>query len=219
METVLGIFCKHPIPGQVKTRLAKDIGDEAAARLYEAFLTDLVDRMRTVGDERILCYAPAEGDSQAYFAVLAGSDYGVMPQVDGDVGDRLAAFFDMVLDDCPRKVIVVGSDSPTISTAIVNRAADELDRRDAVLGSTDDGGYYLIGLRRTARHLFDGIDWSTSAVYDQQHQRLDDVGFTTTPFVPVPEVDTLDDLNRLLVHPLLDGCRHTLRVLDELHLT
>lgn len=218
MKTVLGIFCKHPIPGTVKTRLAAGIGDEAATSLYEAFLTDIVERMRDAADERVLCYAPGDAGATSYFDQLAGGDYRLLPQAEGDLGDRLAAFFTQMFKEGRRKVIVIGSDCPTMTAVSIWQAEHELERRDAVLGKSHDGGYYLIGLGRLAAELFSDIDWSTSAVYHQQKNRLLGAGYSTGRLLPIPEVDTIDDLSRLIDHHMLEHCPNTRRVLKDLNL-
>lgn len=216
METVLGIFCKQPISGKVKTRLAADLGDEFAAALYEAFLRDVVERFRTTADDRILCYAPNEALARDYFDHLSSGDYRLLPQVEGDLGGRLAAFFNRALEGGPRKVVVIGSDSPTLTTARIREVCDELEQYDSVLGMTPDGGYHLIGLRRITDGLFDRIDWSTSSVFDQQQQRLDEAGFSLRRLSSIHDIDTIDDLQRLRRDPALELCPQTSRVLEQL---
>jgi rSAM/selenodomain-associated transferase 1 len=218
MKTVLGIFCKQPIPGQLKTRLGTDIGPEQAARLYEAFLSDLVERLSSELDERILCFASDHSNAEDYFRTLADGDYRIVAQCRGDLGDRLTAFFDETLAPGDRNVIVIGSDNPTISPALIRKAAGELTHRDAVLGQSTDGGYYLIGLRRMGRQLFDRIPWSTSQVYEAQRQRLRMNRFSMTALEPVTEVDTIEDLETLRKDPLLPSCRNTRVTLSELNL-
>lgn len=218
METVLGIFCKQPIPGMVKTRLASDIGEMAAARLYEAFLNDIVERMSGEADRRILCYAPDDPAAHSYFESLGGDDYGMTPQVPGDLGERLSAFFQAAVVDNRQRAIVIGSDSPTLSVQTIRTSFGELQKTDAVLGRSDDGGYYLVGLGDFHHRLFEGIDWSTSAVYDQQLRNMEGVGFSVTTLPAVPDIDTVDDLQELRHHPQLKHCSHTHRVLQELDL-
>jgi len=94
------------------------------------------------------------------------------PQGDGDLGQRLQRFVDGRLDSGSRHVVVIGTDSPTLPTAFVDQAFDELDRADVVLGPATDGGYYLIGLRRSSAVIFQGIDWGAAAVLAQTIARL-----------------------------------------------
>jgi len=243
MKTVLGIFCKHPLPGNVKTRLAATIGNEPAARLYEAFLRDLVGRLRSAADMVLLCYTPDNEQTERYVSSLAGAGIGVVPQAQGDLGQRLALFFDhakqtpplllrprwydwqlkrlkrrLKSDVRPLRQIVIGSDCPTITRTRIRQAHAALNTHDAVLGRSDDGGYYLIGLNRTVDGLFDDIDWSTPLVFEQQRDRLESAGFTVKELEPIPEVDTIEDLHQLLKHPMLSECEHTCRVLEELKL-
>ena len=93
MQRVLGIYVKHPVPGQVKTRLANVFGTETASRLYPAFLRDLVRRFRETADRRFLCFTPPAPESAGWFADLAGSDYELWPQPQGSLEPRLQNFF------------------------------------------------------------------------------------------------------------------------------
>lgn len=220
MKTVIVIMCKQPIPGRVKTRLAKHVGDEAAARLYGAFLKDIIERMRDVADRRILCYAPDNDHARAYFDGHGGG-YELLPQVAGDLGNRLDGVFRHALGSGRRNVIVIGSDCPTISqdrlltaSELLDSADDDCDSKPAVLGQCVDGGYHLIGLQQMGKHIFDRIDWSTSSVYHQQSQRLVDEGYAVHSLPPIPEVDTIDDLEQLQNH--VDTGSNTYRVLNEL---
>src|SRR4051812_36352091 len=121
---VLGIFVKHPMAGQVKTRLAKDIGEDRAARLYEAFTADVVARFRQITDRRFLCYAPNTDIARNHFEVRfvdaggkmasesAGPEpcprgYQLWPQPDSPLGQRLEQFFAQQFDNGATRVVVI----------------------------------------------------------------------------------------------------------------
>src|SRR5262245_15133095 len=106
------MFVKYPQPGQVKTRLAAAIGEQAAARLAEAFIRTLAARLRNCGDRRELVVWPAEraGD----LARLAGDGWLVAQQPPGDLGQRLEAYLRHGLECGADRVVVIGSDSPTL---------------------------------------------------------------------------------------------------------
>src|SRR5712692_1162312 len=91
MSRVLGLFAKRPRPGEVKTRLAADTSAEWAAEVATAFLHDLLARLASVNALPFLAFAP--GDAEPYFANLVQDRYRLVPQADGDLGQRLAAFF------------------------------------------------------------------------------------------------------------------------------
>src|SRR5690606_21322685 len=110
METVVGVFCKRPVPGKVKTRLAAAIGEVPAARLYEAFLLEILGRMQLAADRRILCYTPDDAATKSAFSCLCGSAWELRPQAGAALGERLQHFFEGVFREGPSRVIVIGSD-------------------------------------------------------------------------------------------------------------
>jgi hypothetical protein len=197
---VLGIFVKHPIPGLVKTRLAAKLGIDGAAKLYAAFINDLSNRFREIGDRRVLCYAPNDESAQEYFRNLAGEDFGLWPQPETSLGDRMARFFSVSFVANAQRVVVIGSDSPTLPADLVTQAFDRLKSHDCVLGPATDGGYYLIGQSRRTWPIFDGIDWSSRRVLQQTVARVAESGAGLALLTPWYDVDTADDLELLRGH-------------------
>src|SRR5207244_4514154 len=110
MSTTLGIFVRQPVPGQVKTRLAAELGDESASRIYAAFIADLADRFRFVAAKRHLCISPATLESRRYFVAVAREDYHLWPQPDADLGGRMQSFFDEHIQEAGDRVVLIGSD-------------------------------------------------------------------------------------------------------------
>jgi uncharacterized protein len=198
--TTLGVFVKHPIPGRVKTRLAVELGEVRAAAAYAAFIADLAERFRDTAERRVLCHAPATDEARTYFAAVGGVDYQLWPQPEADLGARMARFFDEHLTDAGDRVVLIGSDSPTLPKEYVEQAFDMLRDVDLVIGPAMDGGYYLIGQRGDCRPIFDGIDWSTSRVLDQTIVRVADCGARLGILPPWYDVDTPDDWQFLAGH-------------------
>lgn len=194
---VLGIFVKQPAPGQVKTRLAAVLGEQRATELYASFVADLVARFRAFADRRILCYAPNDAATRDYFGHLACGAFKIWPQPEAALGTRMERFFDDQFAAGRRRVIVIGSDSPTLPTEYVERALQLLDDYDCVLGPATDGGYYLVGQRDASRPIFDGIDWSSSNVFEQTLLRVKQCGATLALLPEWYDVDTVEDLERL----------------------
>lgn len=195
---VLGVFAKRPDPGRVKTRLAAATSPEWAARVAEAFLRDGLDRLAAIGVRRVLAHAPV--DANAYFADVVQGRFALRPQVEGDLGRRMAAFFSGQFDDGAVKVVLVGTDSPTLPLAIVHQAFGELDRADVVLGPAGDGGYYLVGCQRALPPIFDGIAWGTAAVLGETIARLANSPARLALLPPWYDVDTLEDWHMLRGH-------------------
>ncbi|OAI54513.1 hypothetical protein AYO44_14825 [Planctomycetaceae bacterium SCGC AG-212-F19] len=194
---VLGIFAKQPIPGQVKTRLAKVTSPEWAARVAEAFLRDTLARLATIPVRRVLAYAPEEAG--ANFAALAGPDVTLVPQVGADLGERLSYFFLSQCEAGATATVVVGTDSPTLPVAWVEQAFAELEHADIVLGPATDGGYYLIGIGERMPPIFDGVRWGTEQVLADTIARLP-ADFRLALLPPWYDVDSLADWQMLRGH-------------------
>ena len=205
MNRHFGTFAKRPQAGHVKTRLAADFGDEPAAEMYEAFLIDLVERFHDAGDRRSLGYAPDDLRSREYFAELSAGEYDLWPQPTGDLGHRIARFFEAAFDAGATCVVLIGSDSPTLPTGFVAEAFQILDQSDCVLGPAPDGGYYLIGLNRRPGSIFNGVEWSGPQVLFQTIRNLSHGGFSHQTLPEWDDIDTLDDLRRL--HDRFDSLR------------
>jgi len=200
MHTILGIFLKQPRPGQVKTRLAVDLGANPAAELYAAFQADLAVRFRELGSRRVLCFTPDHPASAAFFSDLAGGNYDLWPQPSGELGDRLGAFFDEAFAQGAERVVVIGSDSPTLPVDLVGRAFDQLTTHDVILGPATDGGYYLVGQGRASHPLFRNINWSSSRVLEQTIAHIEASQLSLALLSPWYDVDTIDDLDLLRGH-------------------
>ncbi len=153
MKNRLVIFAKAPRLGRVKSRLAADIGRVAAWRFQKLALERTLRRLAR--DPRWECWLAVTGGPAQWPATVKRMD-----QPRGDLGQRM----DRVMRGFgPGPVVIIGSDIPDISTDHINAAFCALGRRDAVFGPADDGGYWLVGLRRRPSHpaLFSPVRWST----------------------------------------------------------
>ena len=154
---------KRPAPGRTKTRLTPPLTPDQASALYECFLRDTLDLMRRVPDVRpAIAYLPAE--ERAYFEALA-PDFDLRLQEGQDLGERLDHALTGALDAGFQRAVIMNSDGPTLPLACLTGAFDALaNGADVVLGPADDGGYYLIGLRRPAPRLLRAVRMSTPDV-------------------------------------------------------
>lgn len=205
---LLGVFAKQPVAGQCKTRMAAVIGGDSAARVAEAFLRDTAARFDRTGGARCLAYTPPTAEARRSFEGLGGGRYELWPQPEGDLGLRLAAFFEEGLARSDR-VVVIGADSPSLPIEYVERAFALLHDVDCVLGPAADGGFYLMGLRRGNDRLWGGIEWSTPRVLGQIVERIIEARFSLSMLPVWYDVDTWDDLQ------LLDGHLAALRHAGE----
>ena len=191
------VFAKAPVAGTVKTRLAGALGAAGAARLAARMLesTTACALEAAVGPVEVCC-AP-DRSHPAFTALAAGGTVGLSEQGDGDLGHRMHRALERALASQPG-AIVIGTDAPALDADYLREAASALTRHDAVIGPAVDGGYVLIGLRRTApAALFDGIDWSTSRVLAQTRERLDRLGLGWAELAPLHDIDEPADLRHL----------------------
>jgi rSAM/selenodomain-associated transferase 1 len=191
------VFAKAPRPGEVKTRLIPALGAPGAAKLHERLATRaIVTAVAAALGPVELCCAP--GAAHPFFAWCAAAhDVVLTQQGDGDLGERMLRAADRVLRTASR-AILIGCDCPALSPAYLRAAAAALDGGfDAVVGPAEDGGYVLLGLTRSNRALFDGLQWGGPDVMLETTARLDALGWRWRTLDTLWDVDRPDDLDRL----------------------
>jgi uncharacterized protein len=195
---VVAVLTRAPSsPG--KTRLFAALGCEPDARLRAALLLDTIDAVMLPGVRCVVAVTPASHCAEV--AAIVPSNVAVIPQADGDLGDRMRAVFAALFEAGAGAVAVVGSDLPEISPRVVAQAFEVLDRdREAlVLGPATDGGYYLIAATQIPP-VFDGMAWSTATVLTDTMAAARIAGIRVTLLELVSDVDTADDLRRVAAH-------------------
>ena len=193
----VAIMAKVPRPGEVKTRLCPPLTAEQAAGLYRAFLADKIAQVRTLrGARPAIAFSP--DDARPTFQGLAPG-FELVPQRGPDLGSRLRNILGALLADEAGAAVAIDSDTPTLPTEFLQEGVDRLAGGDVdvVLGPTEDGGYYLIGVRRPHPELFHGIAWSTPSVLRDTLARAHAAGLATACLTPWFDVDTPTDLERL----------------------
>jgi rSAM/selenodomain-associated transferase 1 len=196
-EVAVAIMAKAPRPGTVKTRLCPPLLATEAAALYRCFLLDKIAAVGGLVDARpVIAYTP--DDARAEFDALAPG-FSLVAQHGPDLGARLHATLAGLLAAGHAGAIAVDSDTPTLPSAFLQQAVNCLSQPgpDVVVGPTEDGGYYLIGVRLAHRELFDGVPWSTAAVLEVTRRRAVAAGLRAVYLPSWFDVDTPDDLERL----------------------
>ena len=215
------LFAKPPIAGRVKTRLAKSLGREGAARLYACFLRDAAETARALMEARpgvgIVCeWALEQGDSLDDFPLadwLPGA-YLHRAQTGADLGARMAAALGRCLA-FGRRAALIGTDFPDLPHEVLHEAFESLENTHepkVTLGPAADGGYYLIGMNRFVPEIFADIPWSTSEVLSRTVERADALGIGTSLLPEWRDVDEADDLEALkdrLANSNASRARHT----------
>lgn len=202
MATLLIIFAKEPVPGQVKTRLCPPLGPEAAARLYRCFLTDILEEMGRLTRLRLaLAYSPT--GAQAYFNGLVPASVGLLPQEGADLGERMARAFDWGFAAGFDPVFLRGSDTPDLPGSVVRQGEKVLvaGGTQVVLGPSPDGGYYLVGLRAPHPELFRDLVWSGAAVLKDTLNQARRLSLTVRLLPEWPDIDDFDGLVSFLKRP------------------
>ena len=205
----LVVIAKEPVPGAVKTRLAPILGADGAARVAAAMLADTVAGMAEVDAERWVCFAPP--DARTRMASMAPG-CGLLAQVEGDLGDRLAACFAALLGGGAERVVIVGVDTPHVPRATYQEAFALLDQVDVVLGPAVDGGYFLVGAKAVVPELFVGIPMGTDAVLQMTIQRAIQRRLRIGTVPMLRDLDRLEDLRAALAAGELDGSRPRTRL-------
>ncbi len=194
----LGMFAKYWQPHRVKTRLGREIGFELASQLYLKFLETLLVRLCSVGDERTLVITPASR-LRDFQQLCDAKPWRLAAQSEGDLGVRMSDFFEHQLASVAGRVVLIGSDSPTIPIRVVEQAFADLENHDLVVGPSHDGGYYLLGMKSPLPALFSGIGWSTNRVLQQTLDRVSEAypRLSVQLLEPWYDVDSLEDVRRL----------------------
>jgi uncharacterized protein len=194
----VAVMAKVPGVVPVKSRLHTVLTPAQATELYRCFLLDRLDALAgQPAIARFVAFTPAH--AREAMAALAPDGIGLIAQEGEDLGERLTRLFDRLLGEGHVAAIALDSDSPLMPMRCTLHAADVLDRHDAdvVIGPSDDGGYYLIGVARPHPRLFDGVPWSTAATREATLARARDLGLRVLLLPRCFDVDTPDDLRRL----------------------
>jgi rSAM/selenodomain-associated transferase 1 len=186
------VFVRAPVAGRVKTRLAGALGAEGALRVYRRLAEHTLREARALGGEVRVHYTPADAGPEVRAWLGDGLRY--LPQSAGDLGGRMEAAFRAAFDDGADRVVIIGSDLPELSAALLRQAFDALESHPAVIGPARDGGYYLLGLRTMIDGLFDNIPWSTDEVLARTLERLREAGIEPALLDTLTDVDEVDDL-------------------------
>lgn len=191
-------MAKAPIPGSVKTRLVPPLSADQAAELSRALLADLLEQLRELSDAaRYLCYAPDHAG--ALMGALAGPGFDLIAQRGADLGARMAAACTDLWARGHRNVVLIGGDLPAFPVDYLVRAFAYLKAPAApvVLGPSEDGGYYLIGMNRPVADIFQDMTWSHDEVLARTLAKLAGLDIPTRRLPGWFDVDTPADLERL----------------------
>ena len=190
------VFTRFPVPGITKTRLIPALGPEGACRLHRALTERIVDRVQQLKKSYPLTIEiHFSGGNREQMAGWLGRDYEYVIQQVGDIGARMRLAFEKGFRQGWRRVVLIGSDLPDLTPAIIRESFERLTDHDLVLGPARDGGYYLIGLDAYRPELFNySIAWGTREVLKNTLLTADQLGLKTALLIRLSDVDRPEDL-------------------------
>jgi hypothetical protein len=189
MTPPLALFLEAPRLGTIKPRLAEEIGERHALRLYRVMAARALTAVRAAGLEAIVWFAPA--DARPEMEHWLGSSWDLRPQVEGDHGIQLSAAARAVPRGHPW--IAVGADCPALTGAVLRDACAGLERSGLVIGPSHGGAYYLIGGRTPLPDVFTAIPWGSDRVLSETRARLTRISAAWHELPILREVETADD--------------------------
>lgn len=190
------IFAKEPKKDNVKTRLSSCLSETQRLRLYKAFLKDTVSVAKDIQcEQKILAY-DSESENPKYLKKITSS-FIFYKQEGKNLGEKMHRAFQFAARNKASKIVIIGSDSPTLPIGYIKDAFCRLSKNDVVLGPSYDGGYYLIGLKKPCQGLFRDIKWGSDEVLEKTLKKVNVLNKKTVLMNKWYDVDRLEDLNYL----------------------
>ncbi len=194
------VFARTPVPGRVKSRLWTHLTPQQSCQLHCASTNDvlaLLDASLAGARKWLFLSEPPPANLESAGLIVPRA-FGVAVQEGADLGERMAAAFNRAFASGARRVVIFGSDSPTLPPGIVPQAFDRLRACDMVLGPTEDGGYYLIGCRRFDARVFTRVKWSTSRAFEQTRANAERFGYSIAEVETWFDLDEWKDIERIV---------------------
>lgn len=191
-KNVLLIFIKNPVKGHVKTRLAKSVGDSKALHIYQKLLQITKKITDELSCDRQVWYSQSVVQND-----LWNEDaYSKFTQKGKDLGERMQHSFQQAFEDGYENVIIIGSDCADLTPEFINRAFEALENHQAVMGPSEDGGYYLIGMSRYYPFLFEEKNWSHHSVFQDTLKQMEGNSISYHLLPVLNDIDSESDLRK-----------------------
>lgn len=192
MRQAVILFTRVPIPGQTKTRLMPGISAAGCARLHTCFLKDIVGECGKLNADLYIAYTPKQ--EQKLLIPILGTSQNYLPQRGEGLGERMYLAMDEVLQKGYDACLLIGSDVPELRAQHLSHAFSLLQCHDIVFGPSKDGGYYLVGMKRNSRAVFETKSYGTGSVLEDAVLRAGEAGLTTDFTNTLWDMDTCEDL-------------------------
>ncbi len=196
MKKSIVIMTKVPQAGEVKTRLQPFLTAQQSAEISICFLQDAEQKAKTVEQNLIIAFSPIE-KKNLLIDILQTKPI-LVEQKGANLGERMFHAFEFAFFHDSDAVIMIGTDSPTFPAEFIERAFIFLETKtDAVLGRTEDGGFYLIGLRKLDKKIFENVEWSSPKTFEQTKRNIENLNLSLSEIPVWYDVDTPEDLKKL----------------------
>ena len=195
--TEAALILKAPRVGEVKTRLARSIGAERAARIYRALVEHQLAQIPT-NWRTVIHFAPsdAEAEMRTWLERFPLNPPDFVPQPNGDLGSRLISAMNHGFASGADFVFFLGGDCPGLTCSYLEEAEAALVETDMIIASARDGGYVLLGLRKPMASIFEGIQWSSETVFAATLRIAIAAGLSFRCLQPLEDVDDLESYAR-----------------------
>ncbi len=188
---LLMIFINNPRRGKVKSRLAREVGVEQALKVYQRMLEVLREAALAGGWPRWLWYKASIEENDGWDT----SEFEKKSQGEGDLGKRMEHAFREAFKHGFKKVVIIGAECPELNAEILQEAFSALNKKEAVIGPSTDGGFYLLGLTEF-KDIFEEIRWSTESVYSQMMAELRKKNISFAELRELSVLNTKEDLQK-----------------------
>jgi rSAM/selenodomain-associated transferase 1 len=194
-DAAVALFAKAPLPGRVKTRLVPPLTHEDAARVARASLEDTARFITSQIRVPWTLFLDGEAD-RSTLELAEETHLTIAPQEGPELGARLKAAFETLRAQGARRVLAIGSDSPTLDPERIHEAFDSLGVCDLTLGPTEDGGYYLIGTSGKHESIFEEIPWGSASTAATTLERARAASLAVRLLAPWYDLDDMESLRR-----------------------
>lgn len=189
-NNALIIFTRNPELGKVKTRLASTIGDEKALEIYKELLLHTMETTKNIDGDVFVLYDKKIEEND----IWPNETYHKFVQSGEDLGEKMQNAFQKLFDLNYQNCIIIGSDLFDLNEKLISDAFQVLDKNDVVIGPAEDGGYYLLGLKKIIPEIFKNKKWGTSSVFADTLKDLENLKIDYTK--KLNDIDTFEDLEK-----------------------
>ncbi|MEG0855514.1 MAG: TIGR04282 family arsenosugar biosynthesis glycosyltransferase [Terrisporobacter sp.] len=192
MKEAIIIFTRVPIPGKTKTRLEKMLSKIECAEIHKNFLKDIRNTCKNTKRDIFIFYTPI--DHNNIIKNIFGDDVNYKIQEGNDLGEKMYNAIERVLNKNYKSCILIGSDIPFLNVKDLEKAFSILREKDIVLGPTEDKGYYLVGMNKATKSVFENIEYGYGNVLDNTIKSIENANLTYDLTNKNRDIDEPEDL-------------------------